>query len=548
MRTQIYDINLVVGAGIPPIVKVSQYDELRVLAFRLFDGIREYFPFENEEVTITGTKPSGLGFTEECSINGSLATVETTLAMTQESGRINAELRISDGSTNIGTANFILYVEPSPHPEGTTDGTTEEARTVLEQCEYYAGVAQDAASAASADYTQLSAEIGTLSELTTTAKSSAVAAINEVNSGLSDVKADLEDLDERVEALESGGGGSGLTEGVKAALLQLAQKVAYIDDDGQDYYDDLYNALYPPADLVSISAVYTQSGTVYDTNSLESLKSDLVVTAHKSDSTTQTVTNYTLSGTLTAGTSTITVTYGGKSTTFNVTVSRDPSTLVNTVTGVTPLISIGDITLTSGMINDNGEIVSQSNTYLYNEYVDGSVFTILDSTYAVKTGITNYRTAGYNSSKAFLGRNYKNAVGGGFYTDAAYIKMGYTGTTTSTDYFINLPYSLNGICSIDNTRILDTGEESSNSSYMASDYIPISTTGVGAISCTTGTSMVVGVAFYDSSKTFISYFNATTGSPAKYVCPFEITSSMKYCRFTVKKTATADTSLVIQEV
>ena len=75
------------------------------------------------------------------------------------------------------------------------------------------------------------------------------------------------------------------------------------------------------ATLVSISAVYTQSGTVYDTDSLDSLKSDLVVTAHYSDSTTQTVTDYTLSGTLTEGTSTVTVAYGGKTTTFNVTVA-----------------------------------------------------------------------------------------------------------------------------------------------------------------------------------------------------------------------------------
>lgn len=119
-----------------------------------------------------------------------------------------------------------------------------------------------------------------------------------------------------------GGGGDGLTEAVKLALLQMAQKVAYIDANGQDYYDDLYDALYPPLNLVSISAVYTQSGTVYDTDSLDSLKSDLVVTALYSDTTTETVTTYTLSGTLTAGTSTITVSYGGKTTTFNVTVTH----------------------------------------------------------------------------------------------------------------------------------------------------------------------------------------------------------------------------------
>ena len=118
------------------------------------------------------------------------------------------------------------------------------------------------------------------------------------------------------------GSGSGLTEGVKVALLACFEKVAWVDEDGQDYYDALYSALYPPADLVSISAVYTQSGTVYDTDSLDSLKSDLVVTAHMSDSTTQTITSYTLSGTLTAGTSTITVSYSGKTTTFNVTVTE----------------------------------------------------------------------------------------------------------------------------------------------------------------------------------------------------------------------------------
>lgn len=139
---------------------------------------------------------------------------------------------------------------------------------------------------------------------------------------LADIKEDLSDLQAEIE-----GGGSGLTNDLKAALDQLAQKVAYIDDDGQDYYDALHNALYPPASLSRITCVYTQSGTVYDTDTLDSLKSDLVVTAHYSNGTTQTVTAYTLSGTLVEGTSTITVAYGGKTTTFSVTVTHvyDPS-------------------------------------------------------------------------------------------------------------------------------------------------------------------------------------------------------------------------------
>lgn len=119
-------------------------------------------------------------------------------------------------------------------------------------------------------------------------------------------------------------GGGGLSDEAKLALLALLQKVAYIDDDGQDYYDALEAALYPvdpPASLSYITAVYEQDRPVYDTDSLDVVKLDLVVTAHYSDGTSEVVTNYTLSGTLTAGTSTITVSYGGKTATFTVTVT-----------------------------------------------------------------------------------------------------------------------------------------------------------------------------------------------------------------------------------
>ena len=86
-----------------------------------------------------------------------------------------------------------------------------------------------------------------------------------------------------------------------------------------------------PAVLESISAVYTQSGTVYNTDSLDVLKPDLVVTGYYDNETSETVasSDYTLSGTLTVGTSTVTVTYSGKTTTFTVTVTQDTNRLVN---------------------------------------------------------------------------------------------------------------------------------------------------------------------------------------------------------------------------
>lgn len=301
MVTQNYIVNLKVGGGISPIVKLSQGDVGRELVFLLYDGAVRFTPPSGATVKIKGTKPSGLGFSETCTLSGSVARVFTTLAMTQEGGNIPAELEITSGNNVIGTANFVIYSEPSPHPAGTTDGTTEEARTVLAQCEKYAQIAQEAAEAASGDYT-------------------------EVRSDVDDLKADLEDLDERVDALEAGGGGSGLTDAVKTALMNIVNHVAWDDDDptGQTYITALQNALYPPAppaSLTSIAAVYTQSGTVYDTDTLNDLKSDLVVTAHYSDNTSHAVTDYTLSGTLAAGTSVIAVNYNGKSTTFTVTVT-----------------------------------------------------------------------------------------------------------------------------------------------------------------------------------------------------------------------------------
>lgn len=115
--------------------------------------------------------------------------------------------------------------------------------------------------------------------------------------------------------------GSGLTEEVKQALLDCFEHVAWINDQGQTYFEALHTALYPPADLVNIAAVYTQSAVVTESTELDALKSDLVVTATYSDATRREISNYTLYGTLTSGESFITVAYGGKTTRFSVTVT-----------------------------------------------------------------------------------------------------------------------------------------------------------------------------------------------------------------------------------
>ena len=138
--------------------------------------------------------------------------------------------------------------------------------------------------------------------------------MDEVDQEITDIKQDLEEIKS---------GGTGLSDEAKQALLACFQNVAWIDDDGSDYYDALESALYPPSSLQRISCVYTQSVPVFPFTSLDSLKDDLVVTAHYSESRTETVLAYTLSGTLEAGISTVTVRYQGKTATFTVNVTEE---------------------------------------------------------------------------------------------------------------------------------------------------------------------------------------------------------------------------------
>lgn len=359
-----YRIDLTPNASYTETVSVSQDDVGREIAVDLYLDGTAYTPTTGTTITMQGTKPSGLGYTITGTASGSTVTFLTTLEMTQEAGRFASEIVLTNGNTVIGTANFALYVEKNPHPENTIDGTGETMQNLT--------VRMDA----------LEDDVAALESAT------------DVPAGYVPT---ADGQDGWSWEAQSGGG---LTDGIKQALLQIAQKVAYVDEDGQDYYDDLYDALYAvtaisvtptsvtlqtisgtqqltatttpsgatvtwtssntavatvsssglvtavaygsatitatagqmsatcavvvaQATCTGITATYTQSGTVYDSDTLDSLKTDLVVTASWSNGTTSTLadTDYTLSGTLATGTSTVTVSYGGQTDTFDVTVS-----------------------------------------------------------------------------------------------------------------------------------------------------------------------------------------------------------------------------------
>lgn len=107
--------------------------------------------------------------------------------------------------------------------------------------------------------------------------------------------------------------------GMGNLVVSLFKKAAYLSDDAEADITALENLL--SGSIARIEATYTQSGKIYEGESLDDLKSGLVVTAYYLDGTSDIVTGYTLSGTLTAGTSAITVSFGGVTTTFNVTVT-----------------------------------------------------------------------------------------------------------------------------------------------------------------------------------------------------------------------------------
>ena len=132
-----------------------------------------------------------------------------------------------------------------------------------------------------------------------------------VNGRLQEQADDISELQERKT--------DGLTNDIKNAILACFRSIPI----SNTLYEELYIALYPPVSLTSISAVYTQSGRIEETNELSDLIKDLVVTAHWDDGTRTAIgsAQYTLSGTLVSGTSTITVSYGGKTTTFDVVVT-----------------------------------------------------------------------------------------------------------------------------------------------------------------------------------------------------------------------------------
>lgn len=156
------------------------------------------------------------------------------------------------------------------------------------------------------DLHALIAKVGDLEGLNTTEKTDLVAAINEVA------------------ASQSSGGnvnqGTGWTSEQIDILDSIGDHINFLDAEGGRLWDSLIASLRSgqgsSAVLTSITAVYS-GGSVEAGTQTRELK--ITVTATYDDGTSKTVTGYTLSPeTVSEGENTVTVTYNGKTSTFNV--------------------------------------------------------------------------------------------------------------------------------------------------------------------------------------------------------------------------------------
>ena len=186
------------------------------------------------------------------------------------------------------------------------------------------------------------------------------------------------------------------------------------------------------ATLTSISAVYTQGGTVYTTDSLDSLKANLVVTAHYDDTSTATLADddYTLSGNLTVGTSTIVVSYGDKTATFDVIVTQAEQWDF-------------EWDYTDGLPNDNGMVLTNTGSNTINLASNGLSIATQDSSSSLVAyeyqSISNVKTE-VISELVFEITAFSTQSGSGVRDNAA---LGGTGATAKKCAQLNL--SQNGV-------------------------------------------------------------------------------------------------------
>ena len=299
--------------AVRPTIHLSQYDSDFTLIFELYSSDGTFTVENGTTALIRGTKSSGTGFSADASINISTKTVTVTgdAQMTASAGQNVYEITLYKGGKEINSANFLLLCERAALDADTItdESVLKELDAIIEGAETATQAAEEAEDAA--DRAEAAAQ--TLVIDPTLTKSGQAADAKDVGDKITDLKADLSKLK------------PGLSDNAKTALLACFRHVAWIDVDSETYYDALERALYEgEVVLERISATYTSSGQkIYPWNTLDDLRQYISVVATYSDGNSESVSNYTLSGSLETAQSTITVSYLNKTDQITVNVTID---------------------------------------------------------------------------------------------------------------------------------------------------------------------------------------------------------------------------------
>ena len=334
-------------------------------------------------------------------------------------------------------------------------------------------------------WAQVFSIIGELEKLDTENRENLVAAINEVLSkaGTGGGNVDLSGYatEEWVKQyVKDSGGNVSLNTAQINALDGMFKVCAFSEDAGNAY--KAFKAAFVIKELSSISATYS-GGSVAAGTALTDL-TGIVVTANYSDGTTATVTGYTLSGAIAEGANTVTVSYGGLTTTI-------------TVMGVA----------------EGGEEVTLSS--ISAEYTGGEVAT--GTALSALTGLVVTGTYSDGSTSAITGYTLSGEIAEGENT----ITVSYGGLTTIfavTGYvaFVDEEWTQN-VDAVWTAGALSasTGESDGNttSTQANTDFIEIPE-GANAFKYEGMSGLLI--CYFDADKTFLSSVTATYSGGGTY--------------------------------
>lgn len=155
----------------------------------------------------------------------------------------------------------------------------------------------------------------------------------------------------------------------------------------------------PEVTLSSISATYS-GGNVAVGTAVTAL-TGIVVTAHYSDGSSQTVTGYALSGTITEGSNTVTVSYGGKTTTFTVNgVAESGGDEVTIYEPEANIVVTTTLDIDNTLVNVDTGATSTNTSWCASDYV--AIPVGKDYLAIQPENTANIRYALYDSAKAFI--------------------------------------------------------------------------------------------------------------------------------------------------